>query len=72
VISLVGINASNGVSVSSPQGFTTRADPIELDPLPGRSLGLADRFVAAPGSVTSPSWSESSPSQWAYVTVAFR
>jgi hypothetical protein len=42
-------------------------------PPPGRSLGVADRFVAAAGSVTPPTWTEgATPSQWAFITVAFR
>ncbi len=72
VISLVGINAPNTVSLSSPQSFVTRvAQSVGF--LTGRGLGIADRFVPTAGTVTSPTWTEGLlGSQWAYITVGFR
>jgi hypothetical protein len=72
VISLVGINASRSLSLSTAQGFTARASLTQATPTPGRALGVADRSVAVAGSVTAPTWTEgANPSQWAYITAAF-
>ena len=72
VISLLGINAARPLSLSSAQGFGLEASLQDTTGSGDRTLGVADRFAAAAGAVTSPTWSQGLLlSQWAYITVAF-
>ncbi len=72
VISLVGVNASRTLSLATPQGFSARA-ALQNTGGDGRALGVADRYAASAGAITSPTWTESGTpaTQWAYITVAF-
>lgn len=71
VISLVGIDASRTLSLTNPQTFSLRT-ALSNTGGGGRALGVADRFAATAGVVTSPTWAESTPAtQWAYITMAF-
>ena len=71
VISLMGINLANTLSLSTANGFTARTTTTSTGGS-GRAFGVADRFVSAAGSVTPPSWAQGGlATQWAYITVAF-
>jgi hypothetical protein len=74
VISLVGIPAGNTLSLSSAQGFSLQAATTS-SPASGQNsaFGLADKAVASTGSVTAPTWQQSSSpfGDWTWVTVAF-
>jgi hypothetical protein len=71
VISLAGINAARTLSLATPQGFAFRAS-LQNSTGSGRALGVADRYAAPAGAVSSPTWTQgATTSQWAWITVAF-
>ncbi len=71
VISLVGINAARTLSLATPQGFGLRA-AVQNTGGDDRALGVADRYAASAGAVTSPTWTQgATSSEWTWITVAF-
>ena len=71
VISLVGTDRSDLLSLSTDRNFVFRTSQGVPDPA-DHALGVADRFVPSPETIPPPMWQgPSQSSQWAFTTVAF-
>lgn len=77
VLSVVMTNDDNalGLQAGSEQGFTARMSGVSYDTATGaQSVGLADKTVTTAGSVTMPTWEQTTagPDFWHVVTLILR
>jgi hypothetical protein len=70
VISIVGQNGANTLSLSTPAGFTLQTTATD-GTTPGVAIGIADQLVVSAGTVTSPTWQSSASGFWGWATVAY-